>query len=240
VEKLMYLCWLDAGASPTDARELMISTVGDALLALGPLALTIDVDDEAAQIPPPSPQPDGEAPIRAVVSLWLDCYDRRAPFETILADACGRIAGYTVVESLYRDYGGNQWSGPRDWPDGTRSPGPLTVAVFEQHPDFEFDDWIRFWHERQSPMSEAIQPRTRYVRNAVFRAITDAAPPYRAIVEEAWPSAESITDPMQFFCADGDPERLQENITTMIDTTMAFIPYPTMRNLTLSEWILRS
>jgi hypothetical protein len=240
VEKLMYLCWLNDDLNPSGARDLMIDEVGDALLALDLLGLTIDVDDDASQIPPPSPQPEGEQPIRAIVSIWLDCYDRRGAAESVLAAACERIAGYSVIESLYRDYGGNRWSGPRNWPDGERSPGPLTVAVFEQHPDFEFDAWIRFWHERQSPMSEEVQPRTRYVRNAVFRSITDDAPPYRAIVEEAWPSAESITDPMKFFCGEGDPERLTANINTMIDTTMAFIPYETMRNLTLSEWILRT
>jgi hypothetical protein len=236
----MYLCWLPDHLDPVGARELMVDDVGAALLATNLPMLTIDVDDDASQIPPPAPQPEGEPAIQAIVSLWLDCYDRREPVEAILRDACERIAGYSVVESLYRDYGGNCWSAVRDWPDGERSPGPLTVAVFEQHPDFEFDDWIRFWHERQSPMSEAIQPRTRYVRNAVFRAITDGAPPYRAIVEEAWPSAASITDPMQFFCGEGDHERMKANIETMLDTTMQFIPYETMRNVTLSEWILRS
>ncbi len=236
----MYLCWLDDSLGPSQVRELMIDSVGKKLLALDPHALVIDADDEASQIPPPSPQPEGEQPVRAIVSIWIDCYDRRAAVENVLRDSCERFAGYSVVESLYRDYGGNQWSGPRDWPDGVRSPGPLTVAMFEQHKDFEFDAWVRYWHEQQSPMSEAIQPRTRYVRNAVFRAITDDAPPYRAIVEEAWPSAVSITDPMQFFCGEGDPAKLNANITTMVNTTMAFIPYETMRNLTLSEWILRS
>lgn len=236
----MYLCWLRDDLTPQATVELMIDGVGDALLALDPHRLTIDVDDDASQFPPPAPPPADEPAIRAVVSLWLDCYDRREPFEAVVRDACERIAGYSVVESLYRDYGGNAWSPPRDWPDGERSPGPLTVTAFEQHPDFEFDAWIRFWHERQSPMSEAIQPRTRYVRNAVFRSITDGAPPYRAIVEEAWPSAEHVTDPMQFFLGEGDPEQLQANIATMIETTSAFIPYDTMRNLTMSEWILRS
>ncbi len=236
----MYLCWLPEGTRPERAGAVMLDEIGDSLLDLEPIGLTIDVDDEAAQFPPPAPPPADEPTVRAVVSLWLGCYDRRAPFEAVLAEGCERIAGYQVVESLYRDYGGNEWSEPRDWADGVRSPGPLTVTMFEQHPDFEYDAWLRFWHERQSPMSEAIQPRTRYVRNAVFRAITDDAPPYKAIVEEAWPSVESVTDPMQFFCGDGDPERLKANITTMLETTMAFIPYDTMRNLTMSEWILRT
>lgn len=236
----MYLCWLPDTLSPEGARDLMIDEVGDALLALAPHALTIDVDDEASQIPAPAAQPEGEAPIRAIVSIWLDCHDRSGAVLETLADATERVEGYSVVESLYRDYGGNQWSEPRDWPDGVRSPGPLTVAVFEQHPDFDWEAWVRFWHERQSPMSEAVQPRTRYVRNGVFRTLTPDAPPYKAIVEEAWPSAESITDPMQFFCGDGDPERMKANINTMIETTMGFIPYETMRNVTLSEWILKS
>lgn len=236
----MYLCWLPDRVDPAGARDLMIDGVGDALLALDVHGLTIDVDDDASQFPSPAPTPEGEAPIRAIVSLWLDCYDRRGAAEGVLAEACERIAGYSVVESMYREYGGNRWAGPRDWPDGVRSPGPLTVTVFEQHPDFELDAWLDFWHSRQSPMSEEIQPRTRYVRNAVFRAITPDAPPYRAIVEEAWPSAESVTDPMQFFCGEGDPARLKANIETMIATTTAFIPYETMRNITMSEWILRS
>ncbi len=236
----MYLCWLRDDLSPKSAADLMVDDVGDALLALHPHRLTIDVDDDASQFPPPAPPPPEEAPIRAVVSIWLDCYDRRRPFEDALTSACEQIAGYSVVESLYRDYGGNRWSRPRDWPDGVRSPGPLTVTAFEQHPGFELAEWIRFWHDEQSPMSEAIQPRTRYVRNAVFRAITDSAPPYRGIVEEAWPSADHVTDPMKFFLGEGDADRLNANITTMIETTSRFIPYDTMRNLPMSEWILRS
>ena len=97
----------------------------------------------------------------------------------MLAASAERLAGYEVVESLYRDYGGNQWSAPRAWPDGERSPGVLTVALLQQHPAQTFDEWMTRWHTRISPITEAIQPRCRYVRNAVFRAITDGAPPVR-------------------------------------------------------------
>ena len=58
-----------------------------------------------------------------------------------------------------------------------RSPGVLTVALLQQHPDQTFDEWMARWHTRISPITEAIQPRSRYVRNAVFRALTDGAPP---------------------------------------------------------------
>lgn len=240
MEKLSYLVWLPEGVSPEVTGTTMLGDVAPRLLALDPLGLTVDVDDEFAQIPPPAPPPEGESPARALVSLWLDCYDRRGPFEEVLRECTERIAGYLVTESLYREYGGNQWATPRDWPDGQRSPGPLTVTHFEQKRDMSYDDWIDFWHTKQSPMSEAIQPRARYVRNSVSRSVTPDAPPIKGIVEEAWPSPEHVTDPMLFYCGNGSTETMNANITTMIEHVAAFLDFDTMRNLTMSEWILKS
>ena len=158
----------------------------------------------------------------------------------MLAASAERLAGYEVVESLYRDYGGNQWSAPRSWPDGQRSPGVLTVALLQQHPAQTFDEWMTRWHTRISPITESIQPRCRYVRNAVFRAVTDGAPPIRGIVEEAWPSLEHVTDPMLFYCADGDPERMNAHVSQMIEEINAFVDLSTLRSVTMSEWILKS
>jgi hypothetical protein len=240
VEKLIYLVWLPDGTTRSAVREVMLGEVAPALLAAGPRALTMDLDDEDADVASPVPGPDGEAPVRAVVSLWVDAYDWRAPFESVLNAVAERLAGYQVVESLYGDYGSSRWSEPRWWPDGERSPGLLTVALFNRPPDMAFEDWITFWHTKQSPMSEAVQPRCRYVRNAVFRPVTADAPPYQAIVEEAWPSAAHVTDPMLFFCADGDPEKMKANMATMIQHVEQFIDLGSMRSLTMSEWILRS
>ena len=92
------------------------------LLSLDPLRLSIDVWDPESDIPAPVPTPEGETPLHALVSLWIDAVDHREPFENVLAASAERLAGYEVVESLYRDYGGNQWSAPRSWPDGERSP----------------------------------------------------------------------------------------------------------------------
>jgi hypothetical protein len=240
VEKLMYLAWLEQGTSRAEVAEVVLGPVAEALLALDPLRLTIDVRDPESDIPSPVPTPGGETPLHALVSLWVDAVDVRAPFEKVLIAATERLAGYSVVESLYRDYGGNRWSTPRDWPDGRRSPGVLTVALLEQHPDQTFDEWMARWHSRISPITEAIQPRSRYVRNAVFRALTPGAPPVAGIVEEAWPSLEHVTDPMLFYCADGDPERMNAHVTQMIDEITAFVELETLRSVTMSEWIMKS
>jgi hypothetical protein len=240
MEKLMYLVWLSEDCTRREVADAVLGPLSKGLLDLDPVRLTIDVWDPESDIPAPVPTPEGETPLHALVSLWIDAVDYRGPFEDLLAEGAVRLAGYQVVESLYRDYGGNQWSGPRRWPDGERSPGVLTVALLQQHPDLSFDDWMTRWHTRISPITEAIQPRSRYVRNAVFRAITDGAPPLRGIVEEAWPSLDHVTDPMLFYCGEGDPERMNAHITQMLEEINAFVDLSTLRSTTMSEWILKS
>ena len=236
----MYLVWLDPDFVPQKVRTTMLEVVAPQLLALGVRGLTMDLDDEFAQIPVLMPPPEGEPQVRAIVSVWVDAYDYRGEIESTLSRHATRIAGYQAVESLYRDYGGNEWSEPRAWPDGDRSPGVLTVSLIEQKRGMDFEDWIRFWHDKQSPMSERIQPRCRYVRNAIFRSITPDAPPYRAIVEEGWPTTDHVTDPMKFYNANGSAATMNANVTTMMEHVGTFIDFDTFRNLTLSEWILKS
>jgi hypothetical protein len=236
----MYLAWTAEPTRPDETEHLLFRELAPHLLTLGPRGLTIDADDTGAQVPPPLPLPDDERPVRAVVSIWLDAYDRREPYEELLRAHGLSIAGYLVTESMYTDYGGNRWSGPRDWPDGQRSPGVLTVTLLQQKRGTSYEEWMNFWHTRQSPMSEEIQPRARYVRNSVARAITDDAPPYLGIVEEAWPTIEDLVDPMRFYCGDGDPERMQANIQTMLTHIATLLDLDTTRVHTMSEWILRS
>ena len=240
MEKLQYLVWLPAGTSRSEVRPLMVDDVAPRLLAARVRGLTLDLDDADADVPPPVPVPEGEHTPQALVSVWVDCYDRRASVEKVLAEVAVRVHGYQVLESLYTDYGDNRWSAPRDWPDGTRSPGLLTVATFEQLPGTVFEEWLALWHGGQSPMSEAVQPRCRYVRYLVVRSLEPGAPPWRGIVEEAWPSAEHVTDPMLFYCAGGDRAVLQANVTTMLEHVTRLMDLRTMRSLTMSEWIMKA
>ncbi len=236
----MYLVWLDERTPRQAVRRVMLDEVAPRLHRLGHHGLSMDLDDEDADVPSPVPPAAGDPPLHAVVSIWVDAYDYRAPVEAVLGSVSVRLAGYQVVESLYGDYGRNRWSSPRHWPDGARSPGIVTVALIQPRPGMDHKEWITFWHTRQSPMSEAVQPRCRYVRNAVFRPVTPDAPPYRGIVEEAWPSAEHVRDPMLFYRGDGDPERMNANITTMVEHVAAFIDLGTLVSLTMSEWMLGS
>ncbi len=240
MEKLQYLCWPVPGGAPAGNGRRFVDEVAPALLALDPRGLSLQVDDADAQVPVPMPPPAGEPQPAALVSIWLDNYDTRGPFEEVLAGASDRLAGYLVTESLYTDYGGNRWSESRTWPDGERSPGVVMVTLLERPERLTYEDWVAHWHGVQSPVSEALQPRTRYVRNAVARPVTADAPPWLGIVEEAWPSAEHITDPMRFYGADGDPDRLQANLATMLDSVTAFLDLERIRSFTTSEYLLRT
>ena len=72
-----------------------------------------------------------------------------------------------------------------------------------------------------------------------MRTLTPGAPGYRAIVEEAWPSPDTLTDLNAFFGAT-DPSDLGERIRIMLDSTKLLYNPETMRNYTLAEYILKT
>ena len=77
----MYLLWPDAPRSREEVAETVLGSLAGELLDLGPLRLSIDVRDPESDIPAPVPTPEGEVPADALVSLWLDALDQRAPYE---------------------------------------------------------------------------------------------------------------------------------------------------------------
>ena len=97
--------------------------------------------------------------------------------------------------------------------------------------------WLR---TLKSHRKEAMQPRMRYVRNAVSWPVTEGAPAYEGIVEEAWPSARHLEDPMLFYCADGSKQTLRHNMGRMLESVQGFLDLPRIRSATLSESVADS
>ncbi len=238
MEKLIYLLWSDGDRA--DTARLALDELAPALLALDPPQLSMDVADPEGEFATPLPPDPADPPPTVAVSLWLPTLDQRGPFEERLAAAAGRHAGYLVTESIPTEYGQSRWSGPRDWPDGQRSPGPLLLTLMEQPERLSYEAWLAHWYGVQTPMSTAIQPRIRYVRNAVVRPVTADAPPYRGIVEEVWPSSDDIEDPMRFYLADGDDDLLARNMTTMVESVTAFLDMDRIRLAAMSEHLLKT
>jgi hypothetical protein len=240
MEKLVYVLWGAGAPAAGDAlRSRLMSGTVPRLQQLGGRGITVNVhDSDAAPAPSPVPVPNGEDPHVAEVSVWLGSYDRRTGADEAVAGAGLPFAGYLVTESLYEDYGTTPHAAPRDWPDGVRSPGVLTVSLVHRPAGLGYAAWIERWHGTQSPLSGALQPRCRYVRNEVIRPVTAGAPPVDGIVEEAWPSAAHIADPMLFFSAGGDPGRLTANISSMLDSVNGCLDLTRLRSTTMSEYLV--
>jgi hypothetical protein len=240
VEKLIHLLWGPPDPEAGDAlRRRLLDDVAPELLALGVRALTVNVHDTAAAAAPsPVPAPLGEPVHVAEVATWVDSYDRRGPLEATLAATGLAVSSYLVTESLYDDYGTTPHAPARSWPDGARSPGVLTVALIHRPPGLSYDEWITRWHGTQSPLSGELQPRTRYVRNEVVRSLTPDAPEVHGIVEEGWPSAAHVADPMLFFNAGGDRARLKENVERMMASGDRCLDMTRLRSTTMSEHLL--
>ena len=242
MEKLVYLLWGDASPVAGDRlRHRLLTDTAPGLVAAGAHAVTVNVHDTpAAEAPSPVPTPDGEDPHVAEVAVWVDSYDRRHEVERLVTDVGLASAGYLVVESLFEDYGTTAHAAARSWGDGERSPGVLTVSLIHRPEGLDYATWIERWHGTQSPLSGELQPRCRYVRNEVVRPLTALAPEIHGIVEEAWPSARHVADPMLFFNADGDPAVLTEHITAMLESVNACLDLTRIRNVTMSEYLYKS
>ena len=242
MEKVVYLLWGRPDPALGDAlRERLLGSIADVVLRGGAHGLTVNVHDAAAaEAPSPAPGPADEPTHVAQVSVWVDSYDRRGDLDDIVSSAGHAASAYLVTESLYDDYGTTPHAGPRTWPDGERSPGVLTVARIHRPEGMAYGAWITAWHGTQSPESAVLQPRTRYVRNEVLRPLTPGAPEVHGIVEEAWPSAEHVADPMLFFNAEGDEARLRANLDRMMQNVQACLDLDRLRSTTMSEHLVRS
>ncbi len=241
--KFVYALWGSRGApvlsDPGAARDLVLRECAPRLLDLSPERLVVYVSDPESHIRSPSPFRPGGQPICATAEVWLDASRSPTPFERALREAPFDVAGYRVEESVYREYGGNPHAGPRFWPDGERSPGLALVSLLERPARLDPGEWLRRWHETMSPVSEAIQPRTRYVRNLVLEAVTPDAPPFAGIVVECWPSPRHVTNPFLFFGA-GGPIELALHMGRILRAVTSFLDISRIRTSPAGEYFLKT
>ncbi|MGC4113653.1 MAG: hypothetical protein QM765_03110 [Myxococcales bacterium] len=170
----------------------------------------------------------------------MEDLEQRKPFEDVLTAAGFKLSGYHVEESIYRDYGGNPHAAPRHWADGERSPGVTVITLLERPKRLDYDEWIKRWHGQMSPVSEAIQPRTRYVRNRILRPVTEGALAIDGIVAEMWPSTRHCENPFLFFGAGWNPIKLAVNMTKILGAVTHFHDLSRVRTAPVSEYFLKT
>ena len=240
MNKLVYILWAQKGTAPAEVRATLLDRCAPKLIERGARYVQMNIADERVGVASPAPKtPMSGEPFVAEVNLWLEDGVSRHPFEDVLRGAGFDIAGYRVAESLYTEYGENAHGKPRDWKDGERSPYVVAVTLLERPAHIAKDEWHRRWYGRQSPMSEAMQPRARYVRNVVTEVLTPGAFPYEGIVEESWPSAEHVKDTFLLYGADNGLA-LVRNIATMLSSVTDFLPITRIPNVMTSEYFVRS
>jgi hypothetical protein len=237
--KIVYILWSPPAWDKEQIRVSLLEGCAPQLLKHGGERLQMNIADDFAEVRSPAPGVPFERPMCAQVNVWVAESASRFDLEGVLRRADFQVAGYLVEEQIYTDYGGNAHGSPRDWPDGERSPGVIAVTLMERPRRLGYDEWIRRWHGRQSPMSEAMQPRARYVRNVVKSALTPGAPPFEGIVEEAWPSFEHVTNPYLFYGA-GNVFELVKNMVTMLRGVTSFLTLWRIRTVMTSEYFLAS
>ncbi|HZN14296.1 MAG TPA: hypothetical protein VFB78_08530 [Acidimicrobiales bacterium] len=215
MEKLDYIVWESAG----ELTDRLAGIAGDVS------ALTVHLADTAEAIPEP-PLLLGRGPdAAAVVSVWLHSLDDRGPVEDALGD---KVDGYLVTESV------PQRRADRGWGDGERSPGVTHCTWFPKPDRLSDEDFYRGWHDIHTPASFRLHPlRWEYVRDAVARPVTAAAPPVRAIVFERFRTVEDYADPSRLY---GPPETLDE---TMRDLPL-YADFESISSAPFSEVILKS
>ena len=239
MEKIIYLCFARRKMTPEARRMTLLEHCAPKLLEAGAEQLLMNIDDDVVGVSSPAPTTIYTDTFDAEVSVWVKKVDDRFEFEDILRAAGFDIAGYRVEEQIYTDYGGNQHGSPRDWPDGEKSPAVVSVTPLERKKGLSRDKWFKQWFGRQSPMSEAIQPRSRYVRNVVLEVLTEGATPFEGIVEESWPSPKHVRNQFLFYGAT-NIFGLIKNIAIMTHSVSRFLPMMKITSVTTSEYFMKS
>ncbi|MBN8216224.1 MAG: hypothetical protein J0L75_06255 [Spirochaetes bacterium] len=237
--KLIYLLWAPSTWEPRQVKGAILDVLVPHLGGAGVTAITLYCKDGETTVKSPAPNLYGKTAPDAKLCLWVKSKAAHGRIEKAVAETGFTSAAYRVTESVYKDYGDNAHAAARHWPDGVRSPGVVAVTLMERPAKLPRAEWIRRWHGAMSPLSESIQPRTRYVRNVVEEALTRGAPPFEGIVAEAWPSPRHVSNPFLFYGA-RNPLMLPVNMVRILRAVTSFLSLRKIQTVMMGEYILKS
>ena len=218
MEKLIYLLLGPTGTvEPGVAAGLRDRTV-PAMRSLGARSIQVNVTDPALGHPFGVSPEDGSEQILAAVSVWVDSAEG-SRVSSALPDpgpAGAAWHGWLVTES--------EPVPNRKHPPGAdgRVPGFAQIIALTRPPHLSWGEWRRIWQGTHTSVAIHTQSTFRYVQNVVFRAVTQEAPGFAAIVEECFP-IEAATDLHVFFDAAGDDARLSRHMAAMSESCDRFM-----------------
>lgn len=233
MEKLIYVVWKRAEASPGGFKEEMLGEVAGSLQSLRVQGLSMNLADELASFAQGMRITRMAEPPSGTVSIWLETALDLDPVHRVLEKACPRWSGYRVRESV------PIVNTSRVVPLGERIPGITTVALLERPEAMSHEAWVEQWQGHHTRVAIETQSTFFYIQNLITEALSRDAPPWSAIVEEGFP-AEAATDPMVFFAAGGSPERLAENRRRMVESCSKFLDLARVESHPMSSYVLKA
>ncbi len=227
MEKLMYVVWEKPAVPIATFRQEILGGIARQLLDLGACSLSVNLADDLAVpgLRMAHLEPTG------TVSIWLHTALDRGPIEAVLAGVTARVAGYLVLESV------PIVNTTQVAPLGERIPGLYTVAFLERPGFLTYDAWLEQWQGHHTRVAIETQSTFLYIQNVLVRALTTDAPPWTAIVEEAFPAA-AATDPMVFYNADS-PATLARHQQRMVESCQKFIDFSRLETHPMSSYVLK-
>jgi hypothetical protein len=231
MEKLVYVVWKATDSAVEVFRDVLLGECATQLLDLGAQKLAVSLADEHVCYARESIITHMEEPITGVVCFWLGTHLDRAPAEEVIRGVTSRYAGYLVLESVPRANTTCRAS------LGERTPGVNTIGFLEKPDRLSYDQWLAHWQGQHTRVALETQSTFLYIQNAVVRAVTEAAPPWVAIVEEGFPSA-AMTNPKVFYDAGDSAAKLTENRARMIESCRRFIDFDRLESHVFSQYVL--
>lgn len=236
MQKIVIVAW-GGPAERAERRRKLVEEVAPRLSEDGARRVQLCVADEAADVPGPTPfSPPGPDPV-AMISVWVEGKSTVQRLLDRVRDASFDVHAWVVEHDVYTDYGEHPLSPRRDWPDGTRSPTVTSVNFLERPSSIPLSTWLERWRHRMSPVSAAIQPRVRYVRNLLIEPCTQGAPRWQAIVEEVWPTPQHVSNPFRFYGAN-NPFTLIVNMARILAAVFSFLRPWRVRTVMMSEFFV--
>lgn len=226
MEKLVYL--LNSELPPNALREALLGPIANDILNKEVFELEVYVRDQTGPLAGTIENHlDPYELMDASVSIWLNNLDDRAQIEAALHAVSRRIAGYSVTESVPREYQ------QRNWNDGELSPTITVANAFCEVSGLDNDTFFKRWHGSHTPLSLNIHPLTRYVRNTVSRVLTPDSPPFRGLVFESVASLEVLADCDAFYGGEANRQQAVQDLCSFADLK-------TLCSVAMSETIVRS
>lgn len=225
MEKVIYLLSKDNTVSGEHFRDSLINDFAPTISAIAE-SIQINVVDDAVALaslkragPEAADKLSGPPIADGILFLWLKSVSLAKQVESSLKKFTESFYGYLVTESEVMPNTTTPTSPP------SRTKGFDQVALLRKPEKLAYSDWLYNWQGLHTQVAIDTQSTCRYTQNVIVRPLTPGALDIQAIVEEGYPDEAAMYDPMVFYNANGDSEKMAAHIQLMMESCSRFIDF---------------